>query len=186
MPNLKVEGAIVDNGRVLLVQDADMPCWRMPGGPLEANESLNDGVVRLVKSETGFDVRPGRLVGLYCRPTWRSGGDVTCVFSCFPITRRPTGMASLTGGYFLPQALPSSLYPCQSERLADTFAGQQRTVVRDQDVRWPFASDDLAHVLDTLVSQGLSTRENAFREVIRRLQLPVSDEELAAWLREKG
>ena len=40
------------------------PAWSLPGGGIEFDESIRDGLVREVFEETGLRVRPGRLVGL--------------------------------------------------------------------------------------------------------------------------
>lgn len=55
-------GAIVeDDGKVLLVERGQAPLegsWSLPGGVVEAGESLKDAVRREVKEETGLDVEP--------------------------------------------------------------------------------------------------------------------------------
>jgi 8-oxo-dGTP pyrophosphatase MutT (NUDIX family) len=59
-------GIVVDNkGRVLLIRRDDMRTWAIPGGALDAGELPTDGVAREVKEETGLEVVPARLVGLY-------------------------------------------------------------------------------------------------------------------------
>jgi 8-oxo-dGTP diphosphatase len=61
-------GAVVhdDAGRLLVVRRAQEPGlgrWSIPGGRLEAGESVEEGVAREVREETGLVVRVGRLVG---------------------------------------------------------------------------------------------------------------------------
>jgi len=56
-----VAGAVLDSvDRVLLAYHEDDEAWLLPGGSLEAGESLADGLVREVREETGVDVRPVR------------------------------------------------------------------------------------------------------------------------------
>jgi 8-oxo-dGTP diphosphatase len=60
--------AYVENaaGEILLVRTSDRPhTWEMPGGQLEAGESLTDAVRREVEEETGMRVVPTTLVGVY-------------------------------------------------------------------------------------------------------------------------
>jgi len=61
----------------------------LPGGALELDESLAECVVREVHEETGLEVKPTRLVGLYTSPdydvTYPNGDEahqVTCCFEC--------------------------------------------------------------------------------------------------------
>lgn len=56
-----VSAAVVEQGNVLLVQEGKEWCrgqWSLPGGRLEENESLTDGVVREMQEETGLLIRP--------------------------------------------------------------------------------------------------------------------------------
>ena len=69
-------GAIVfdDDGRVLVVQRARPPAqglWSVPGGKVEAGESIAAAVAREVREETGLDVEVGPLVEV----VERIGGD---------------------------------------------------------------------------------------------------------------
>jgi 8-oxo-dGTP pyrophosphatase MutT (NUDIX family) len=54
-----------DDGAVLMVQRRDNGKWEPPGGVLELDEPILDGLRREVREETGFDVRPERLTGVY-------------------------------------------------------------------------------------------------------------------------
>src|SRR5208282_5693315 len=56
-PLVGVGAVVVDQGRVLLVRRGTEPLrgeWSLPGGLLEVGESLNAGVVREVREETGL------------------------------------------------------------------------------------------------------------------------------------
>src|SRR5262245_52393029 len=54
--------------RVLLSRRADSGWWNLPGGGLEPDESVVEGLVREVCEETGLEVAPGRLIGVYSKP----------------------------------------------------------------------------------------------------------------------
>ena len=65
MPICAVAGIVFDpEGRVLLVQRAKEPglgLWTVPGGRLEGQETLAQGVAREVREETGLVVEVGPL-----------------------------------------------------------------------------------------------------------------------------
>jgi 8-oxo-dGTP diphosphatase len=54
-----------DHNRVLVVQRRDNGKWEIPGGILELDESIHDGLCREVEEETGVLVEPERLTGVY-------------------------------------------------------------------------------------------------------------------------
>ena len=61
-------GALIfdSDHRVLLVKHTYGKFnWEIPGGVSEAGESVNQTVVREVREETGLDVEPERLSGVY-------------------------------------------------------------------------------------------------------------------------
>lgn len=59
---------VVREGKVLLgLRDREphKGLWDIPGGFLEAEEHPEAGAIREVKEETGLDIQPDRLVGIY-------------------------------------------------------------------------------------------------------------------------
>ena len=54
--------------KVLLTQRADHGRWCLPGGQLEAGESVAEACEREVWEETGLTVRAKRLAGVYSNP----------------------------------------------------------------------------------------------------------------------
>lgn len=62
--------AIVVNeeGKLFLQQRKDNALWALPGGALEIGESIAETVIREVKEETGLDVIPTYIVGVYSDP----------------------------------------------------------------------------------------------------------------------
>jgi ADP-ribose pyrophosphatase YjhB (NUDIX family) len=60
-----VTGIVTDeHGRALLIQRRDNHQWEPPGGILELDESIDDGLRREVREETGLDVEPVALTGV--------------------------------------------------------------------------------------------------------------------------
>ena len=77
------------NGRLLWQQRGDFGWWGLPGGILELEESLPQCAVREAKEETGLEVEPLRLIGMYTSPdydvTYPNGDQVqqiTAAFEC--------------------------------------------------------------------------------------------------------
>ncbi|MER9057241.1 NUDIX hydrolase [Mesorhizobium sp. M0910] len=65
-----------EEGRLLLVQRAHQPdkgCWTLPGGCVEAGETLEQAVIREVAEETGLAIRVVREVGQLKVPDGDSG-----------------------------------------------------------------------------------------------------------------
>ena len=78
--SVSVAGVITDDrGRVLLIQRADNNRWEPPGGVLELGEAITDGLRREVREETGLDVEPIALTGVYKN---MNRGIVALVFRC--------------------------------------------------------------------------------------------------------
>lgn len=64
---LAAYAVIVDErDRILLAlfNGGDELAWTMPGGGVELEETPEEGAVRELKEETGYDVRLGRLLGI--------------------------------------------------------------------------------------------------------------------------
>ena len=53
---------------VLLLKRADNGWWCLPGGRMNARESVSEACLREVAEETGLQVRIKRLVGIYTDP----------------------------------------------------------------------------------------------------------------------
>jgi 8-oxo-dGTP diphosphatase len=68
-----------DHGRALLVQRRDNGHWEPPGGVLELGESIEDGLRREGREETGLDIEPIALTGVYKNMT---RGIIALVFRC--------------------------------------------------------------------------------------------------------
>jgi ADP-ribose pyrophosphatase YjhB (NUDIX family) len=78
--SVSVTGIIIDDhGRALLIQRRDNHHWEPPGGVLELGESIEDGLRREVREETGLDAEPVALTGIYKN---MKRGIIALVFRC--------------------------------------------------------------------------------------------------------
>lgn len=69
-PLVGVGAIIIEAGRVLLVRRGHPPMsgeWSIPGGVLEVGETLREAASREALEETGLEVEPGELLGVYDR-----------------------------------------------------------------------------------------------------------------------
>jgi len=64
---MPVAGALMTNeaGEILLQRRSDNGEWTIPGGAIEPGEEPGEAIIREVCEETGLDVIPERLVGVY-------------------------------------------------------------------------------------------------------------------------
>ena len=74
IPHVTVAAVVERDGRFLLVEEEtdDGIRFNQPAGHLECGESLSEAVVRETLEETGWEVAPTALVGIY---QWKSPRD---------------------------------------------------------------------------------------------------------------
>jgi ADP-ribose pyrophosphatase YjhB (NUDIX family) len=109
---------VVDQaGRILLIRRSDNALWSVPGGTMEVGERIADTAVREVREETGLEVVPEAVVGIYSNPRHvieYADGEVRQQFSiCFACRRvggeLATSDESTEVGFFTPaeiEAMP--------------------------------------------------------------------------------
>lgn len=122
--SVSVAAAIFDEARqqVLLIQRRDNERWEPPGGVLELGESIEDGLRREVREETGAEVHVGPLTGVYKN---LPRGIVALVFRC-ELTSAPapeTAEAAQVAWLPLGQAL-DRMTPAYSVRISDALVDE--------------------------------------------------------------
>jgi len=86
--SISVSAVVVnDAGQVLMTQRRDNGHWEPPGGVLELAESILDGLRREVREETGLEIEPERLTGVYKN---MPRGIVALVFRAHVVGGSPT------------------------------------------------------------------------------------------------
>ncbi len=89
--SVSVAAAIVNaDGKLLAIRRRDNGHWEPPGGVLELDETIEDGLVREVREETGLTVMPERLTGVYKN---MERGIVALVFRCTLVAGEQTSTA---------------------------------------------------------------------------------------------
>lgn len=125
-----------DTGRVLLQRRGDTGDWGLPGGAMELGERADQTVVNEVREETGLEVVPMRLIGVYSDDafwvTYPHGDQVKVVsvlFECQVVggTLQADGVESLEICFFPADDLPA-MEKRHARRVADGLAGREEAV----------------------------------------------------------
>src|SRR5271165_129643 len=124
MPTLGVFAAIFDQQeRILCVRmNYATHAWTTPGGRVEPGESPLDALKREVLEESGLDVEPGALVGVYSKP---SKDDVVLFFRARVISQIPWQPDDEIShlGYFGRNELPEPMSDGVRTRIIDALEG---------------------------------------------------------------
>ncbi|MEU5760368.1 NUDIX domain-containing protein [Nocardia sp. NPDC047648] len=118
-------------GKILMIHRTDNDRYSIPGGGLEAGETVTEALVREVKEETGIDVQVTGLIGIFSNPEHVIAYDDGEVRQEFSICFR-----------------------------ADPVGGQLRTSSESKEVRWVAPSDvsslDVHPSIALRIDQGLN------------------------------
>jgi 8-oxo-dGTP diphosphatase len=129
-----------DQGEILLIRRSDGLGWSLPAGMMEPGERIAECIVREVREETGLEVEPVHLVGIYSDPalmhvTYPNGDQVHYLSATFRC--RITGGSLCADGdealeisFFDPENLPETTWPMIRIRIQDALAGQETAIVR--------------------------------------------------------
>jgi ADP-ribose pyrophosphatase YjhB (NUDIX family) len=162
MPSIGVNIAILENDRVLLTRREDFEVWCLPGGAVDAGESLAQAAVREAREETGLEVQLTRLVGLYSWPNWHAEGTHAAVFAASPVSGvlQIQGAEVLEARYFSLPELPAPILFGQIRRIKDALLGVSAAIYNRVDAVWPFDKemprDELYRLRDV---SGLSPQQ---------------------------
>ena len=64
-PKIDVRAAVIRENNILLVQERADNLWAMPGGWADVGDIPSEVAIRETKEESGFDVKPVKVIGVY-------------------------------------------------------------------------------------------------------------------------
>jgi 8-oxo-dGTP diphosphatase len=130
--SVSVAGVIVDkHNRALLIRRRDNLHWEPPGGVLELDEGVEDGLRREVREETGLTVDPIALTGVYKNMT---RGIIALVFLCRHRAGKLSTNAEVTEFYWAtPEEVAAMASEAYSIRILDAMANDVSPAIRLHD-----------------------------------------------------
>ena len=130
--SVSVAAAVVrEDGRVLAIQRRDNAHWEPPGGVLELEETIEDGLRREVREETGLEVRVERLTGVYKNMEL---GVVALVFRCCAVGGEPSPTHEATSVEWLDaESIEHKMDEAYAVRMLDALRQEGGPEVRAHD-----------------------------------------------------
>jgi len=125
-----VFAVIETGGKILLARRSDIGWWNLPGGGMEARETVDQALRREVREEVGIEIDIAYLVGVYSKP---QKSEVVLTFWCHP-TGGTLGTSDEVSevGWFAPDALPEPLLPKHRQRLLDALKQGEHAIISSQ------------------------------------------------------
>jgi 8-oxo-dGTP diphosphatase len=127
-----VSALIFVDHRVLLAHRRDIDWWNLPGGAVEAGETVDEALHREVYEETGLEVEIGQLVGVYSKPLKQ---EVVISFRCVVVGGKINQCQDDDideSRYFAVDDLPDNTLPKHRQRVLDALLQQEQALLRTQ------------------------------------------------------
>ena len=123
---LPCTAAFIQNtkGKILLVQRGVEPCagqWALPSGFLEIDETPEQGCLRELKEETGFEGKIEELIGVYDQASVLYKKVVIIGYRVSVQGRLKPGSDSLDARFFEPGRLPEIAFPAHQKMVRDAL-----------------------------------------------------------------
>jgi ADP-ribose pyrophosphatase YjhB (NUDIX family) len=132
-------GAIIHEGKILLVRHNVFRKWQIPGGLQEIGESIQQTVQREIKEELGLDLVAGSLIAVYSHPKWmiEFPDESTLQQLIFfflmegeisPINIQTSEIAAYQ--FFEPDEIPEDTFDCCKQKISDWSQFQGQVIFR--------------------------------------------------------
>lgn len=124
---LGVRALVLDGeGRVFLVRHSYVKGWHLPGGGVDAGETLESAMHRELKEEGNITATaPAVLLGIYLnrQASRRDHVAVYVIRQCRQDGPRPPDREIVETGFFAPDALPPETTPATQRRVREALEG---------------------------------------------------------------
>ena len=130
--SVSVAGVVIDeDGRALVIRRRDNARWEPPGGILERDETITEGLLREVREETGLIVEPVALTGVYKN---MSRGILALVFRCRAVSGALSENSEVTGFRWVRESEVNSIMSeAFAVRILDALRHSPVPFVREHD-----------------------------------------------------
>lgn len=111
-PKVDVRGALIEDGKILLVRERSDGRWTLPGGFADVGRSASENVVTEMREEAGLTVRATQLYSVRHKAKAAYDPDARDFYKLFFLCERLGAMTIKAGsetsevGLFAPDALP--------------------------------------------------------------------------------
>jgi len=129
-----------ESGRLLLEQRSDCGWWCLPGGKLDAGETLEHAAIRETFEETGLHAEPTGFLGVFSDPARRTvcypdNGDLRHLVDAAILAKVVGGTLcpsreSLDLAWFSPANLPLNTVPAVIEMIRHAIGWDGRPLLR--------------------------------------------------------
>ncbi len=112
-PRIDVRGAVVHEGRVLLVQEKSDQRWTLPGGYAETGLTFSANVLKEIREEAGVECEVIRLMGVRHKAAHAYKPDIREFYKIFLLCRLlpeqtpKSGVETADAGFFAVDNLPA-------------------------------------------------------------------------------
>jgi len=128
-PKIDVRGAVIRDGKILLVQERSDGGWTMPGGWADVGDAPSAMVAREVREESGYEVRVEKLVAVYdanrvpgVRMEFYHAYKLIFLCTITGGEARPSNETSAVDFFDLEHLPPLSIYRTDRQMLEEVFA----------------------------------------------------------------
>jgi len=128
--HLAANGMIVKGNKILLHHRTDCDMWDLPGGGLEKGETIFQTLRREVKEETGLNIKPIKLTGVY--QNYRKEIFVFNFLVKVISGKLTKNKEADDFKYFDFKSLPKNMPAKQKERILDFFNNKNKITLRVQ------------------------------------------------------
>jgi ADP-ribose pyrophosphatase YjhB (NUDIX family) len=132
-------GAIIHEGKILLVRHGALKKWQIPGGLQEIGESIQQTVHREIKEELSLDLVAGPLIAVYSHPKWMiefpDESKLQQLIFFFLMEGKISSINIQTSEiasyrFFAPDEIPEDTFDCCKQKISDWSQFQGQVIFR--------------------------------------------------------